>query len=67
MLQSIDRQNLVLSPTLEVHTPCLIFIQNEFVRAVILDVKIDGLMVDLIDYGIREFVLRSAVFQIPTE
>ncbi|XP_050546738.1 uncharacterized protein LOC126908583 [Daktulosphaira vitifoliae] len=67
MLQSIDRQNLVLSPVLEVHTPCLILVQNKFARAVILDVKINGLLVDLIDYGIHEFVLRTTVFQIPTE
>lgn len=67
MLNSLDRQNLKLTPVLEVFTPCLIILRNELVRAIILDVKIDRLYIDLVDYGIREFVPRTIVFEIPSK
>lgn len=48
-------------------TPCLIILRNELVRAIILDVKFNGLYIYLIDYGIREFVPRTVVFEIPSK
>ncbi|XP_015365129.1 PREDICTED: uncharacterized protein LOC107162646 [Diuraphis noxia] len=66
MLNSIDRQNLKLAPVLEVYTPCLIVLHNKLVRAIILEVKIDKLYIDLVDYGIKELVPRTAVFEIPS-
>lgn len=66
MLNSLDRQNLKLAPVLEVFTPCLIILRNELVRAIILDIQIDRLYVDLVDYGIREFVPKTIVFEIPS-
>jgi len=65
MLNSIDRHNLKLAPVLEVYTPCLIVLRNKLVRAIILEVKIDQLYIDLVDYGIKELVPRTAVFEIP--
>lgn len=65
MLNSIDRQNLKLAPVLEVYTPCLIVLRNKLVRAIILEVKIDKLYIDLVDYGIKELVPRTSVFEIP--
>lgn len=67
MLNSIDRQNLKLAPVLEVYTPCLIVVRNKLVRAIILEVKIDGLYIDLVDYGIKELIPRTAVFEIPSK
>jgi len=67
MLNSIDRQNLKLAPVLEVYTPCLIVLHNKLVRAIILEVKIDKLYIDLVDYGIKELVPRTAVFEIPSK
>ncbi|XP_026804803.1 uncharacterized protein LOC113548228 [Rhopalosiphum maidis] len=66
MLNSMDRQNLKLAPVLEVYTPCLIVYHNKLVRAIILEVKIDKLYIDLVDYGVKEMVPRTAVFQIPS-
>ncbi|XP_029344615.1 uncharacterized protein LOC100572451 isoform X2 [Acyrthosiphon pisum] len=66
MLNSIDRQNLKLAPVLEVYTPCLIVLRNKLVRAIILEVKIDQLYIDLVDYGVKELVPRTAVFEIPS-
>lgn len=66
MLNSIDRQNLKLAPVLEVYTPCLIVLRNKLVRAIILEIKVDKLYVDLVDYGIKELVPRTAVFEIPS-
>ncbi|XP_025193812.1 uncharacterized protein LOC112593566 isoform X2 [Melanaphis sacchari] len=65
MLNSIDRQNLKLAPVLEVYTPCLIILHNKLVRAIILEVKVDQLYIDLVDYGIKELVPRTIVFEIP--
>lgn len=65
MLNSMDRQNLKLAPVLDVFTPCLIVLQNKLVRAIILEVTIDRLYIDLVDYGIREYVSRTVVFEIP--
>jgi len=67
MLNSIDRQNLKLAPVLEVYTPCLIVLRSKLVRAIILEVKIDQLYIDLVDYGIKELVPRTAVFEIPSK
>jgi len=67
ILNSLDRQQLKLVPALEVFTPCLIVLRNKLVRAIILEVKIEKLYVDLIDYGIRESVSRTAVFEIPSK
>jgi len=67
MLNSIDRQNLKLAPILEVYTPCLIVLRNKLVRAIILEVKIDKLYIDLVDYGVKELVSRTAVFEIPSK
>ncbi|KAE9535821.1 hypothetical protein AGLY_007722 [Aphis glycines] len=66
MLNSIDRQNLKLAPVLEVYTPCLIVLRNKLVRAIILEVKIDKLYIDLVDYGLKELIPRTAVFEIPS-
>lgn len=65
MLNSMDRQNLKLAPVLDVFTPCLIVLQKKLVRAIILEVTIDRLYIDLVDYGIREYVSRTVVFEIP--
>ncbi|XP_050421406.1 uncharacterized protein LOC126833881 [Adelges cooleyi] len=67
-LNAIDREQLVLAPVLEVHTPCLILVRNtnKLARAIILEVKINSLLVDLIDYGLREYVPRTTVFKIPS-
>lgn len=65
MLDSIDRHNLKLAPVLDVYTTCLIVFREKLVRAIILEIKIDKLFVDLVDYGIREFVPRTTVFEIP--
>lgn len=65
LLDSIDRQNLKLMPILDVHTPCLIILNNELVRAIILEVKIETLYIDLVDYGLKTSVPRTAVFEIP--
>lgn len=65
MLNSIDRQNLKLTPVLEVYTPCLIVFHNKLVRVIILDVQIDNLFVDMVDYGIRSSIPRTSVFEIP--
>lgn len=67
MLNAIDRQNLKLAPVLEVYTCCLIILFNKLVRAIILEVKIDELYVDLVDFGRREFIRRTAVFEIPSK
>lgn len=67
MLDSIDRQNLKLVPVLDVHTSCLIIFCNELVRAIILEVKIERLYIDLVDYGIKTTVPRTAVFEIPSK
>lgn len=67
MLNAIDRQNLKLAPVLEVYTSCLIILFNKLVRAIILEVKINELYVDLVDFGRREFVPRTAVFEIPSK
>lgn len=67
MLNSIDRQNLKLAPVLEVYTPCLIVLCNKLVRAIILEVKIDKLYIDLVDYGVKELVPRTSVFEIPSK
>jgi len=65
MLNSIDRHNLKLTSVIEVYTPCLIVFHNKLVRAIILDVQIDSLFIDLVDYGVRHFVPRTSVFEIP--
>lgn len=67
ILKSVERKNLKLVPILEVHTPCLVIIRGVLVRAIILKVEIDQLLIDLIDYGIRESVPRTEVFEIPSK
>lgn len=64
-MNSLDRHDLKLAPVLEVFTPCLIVVRNKLVRAIILEVKIDGLFIALVDYGIKETVPRTAVFEVP--
>lgn len=64
-MNSLDRHNLRLAPVVEVYTPCLIVLRNKIVRAIILEVKIDTLFIALVDYGIRETIPRTAVFEVP--
>lgn len=66
-MTSINRQSLKLAPFLEVFTPCLILLRNKLARAVILEVKISSLYVDLVDYGVREYIPRSNIFEIPAK
>lgn len=65
LLNSVTRHNLKLAPILEVYSPCLIIYRNKLARAMILEVKINSLYVDLVDYGIREFVPRTNIFEVP--
>lgn len=54
-----------MAPVLEVYSLCLIVFCNKLVRAIILEVEIDKLYIDLVDFGRKEFVPRSSVFEIP--
>ncbi|VVC24546.1 Hypothetical protein CINCED_3A019121 [Cinara cedri] len=66
MLSTLDRQNLKLAPVIEAYTSCLIIFNNKLVRVIILEVKINKLYVDLVDYGIKKYIPRtSSVFEIP--
>lgn len=65
MLSTLDRQNLKLVSVIEAYTSCLIIFHDKLVRAIILEVKIDKLYVDLVDYGIKEYISRTTVFEIP--
>lgn len=65
MLNALDRQNLKLITIIEPYTSCLVFFHGKLVRAIIIDAQIDKLYLDLVDYGIKAYVSRAEVFQLP--
>lgn len=67
MLNTLDRRNLKLITIIEAYTSCLVFFRGKLVRAIIIEVKIDKLYLDLVDYGIKEYISRTEVFEIPPE
>lgn len=47
------------------YTPCLIVLRKQLVRAIVLEVHVNSLYVDLVDYGYRYSIPRTAAFEMP--